>query len=193
MKIEIKNRFTGAVIFSHDVVKNTIALALKAAFEVNADLLGADLRGADLRGANLRGADLGCADLRGADLGCVNLRGADLRGADLRGANLRGADLGCADLWGADLRGANLRGADLRGADLRGAIGNMSVIFSMQIETYPITFTCEILQIGCKRHTHKEWMDFDDETIKNMDSSALEFWKKYKDFIFMAIELRLGK
>ena len=70
--IEIKNRFTGKVIF-----------------RVHSDTLcGADLCGADLSGANLRGADLCGANLRGA-----NLRGANLRGANLSGANLRGADL----------------------------------------------------------------------------------------------------
>ncbi|KDB58419.1 pentapeptide repeat-containing protein [Bordetella bronchiseptica] len=141
MKFEIKNRYTGAVLFTADVPDDTESgliarVALEQAVERDANLRGADLRGADLGGANLRGADLGDANLgdanlgdanlRGADLGGANLRGADLgganlRGADLRGANLRGADLRGANLRGADLGGANLRGADLRGADLGGA------------------------------------------------------------------------
>ena len=100
MGIEIKNRFTGAVIRTVDA---------------------ADLRGADLRDANLRGADLRGADLRDADLRGANLRGANLRDADLRGANLRDADLGDANLGDANLRGANLRGANLYGANLGGA------------------------------------------------------------------------
>ena len=66
MKFEIKNRFTGAVLFALETesLKLTVEAAVKS--------------GADLRGAYLRGADLGGADL------C----GADLRGAYLRGANL---------------------------------------------------------------------------------------------------------
>ena len=96
MKIEIKHRYTGAVIFSLDEDGLTIKRTVEKAVEAKIDL-----GGADLRGAYLGGADLGGADLRGADL-----RGADLGGADLRGAYLRGADLGGADLRGADLRGA---------------------------------------------------------------------------------------
>ena len=84
MKIQIKNRWNGSVIFETDAANlcQAILIALKSR--------------ADLRGANLRDADL-----------CD----ADLCGADLRGANLRGADLCGADLCGADLCGANLRGA----------------------------------------------------------------------------------
>jgi len=102
--LEIKNRFTGNVIFTS--TKTTWGEAVEEA----------DLRGADLREANLREADL-----RGADLREANLREANLRGADLREANLREAGLREANLRGADLREANLRGADLRGAELMNA------------------------------------------------------------------------
>ena len=59
----------------------------------------------------------------------------------------------------------------------------------MQIETYSISFTKDILQIGCKRFSHTEWKNFSDDEIKKMDSQALSFWNKWKDFIFKAIEL----
>ncbi|KDC23021.1 pentapeptide repeat protein [Bordetella bronchiseptica E014] len=131
MKFEIKNRYTGAVLFTADVPDDTESgliarVALEQAVERGANLRGADLGGAYLRGADLRGADLGGADLGGANLGGAYLRGADLGGANLggaylRGADLRGADLGGAYLGGANLGGAYLGGADLRGADLRGA------------------------------------------------------------------------
>ena len=141
IKIEIRNRWTGSVVFEYTKEGNTITETVLDAIRRGADLCGADLCGANLRDANLRGANLCDADLRGADLRDANLRGANLRdadlcdadlyGADLRdadlrcadlcGANLRGADLCDADLCGADLRDADLRGADLRGADLRGA------------------------------------------------------------------------
>jgi len=108
-KLEIKNRWTGAVIYSSS--KTTFKDAVVEAVNEGANLRGADFYGADFYGA----------DLRGADLEGANLRGADLRGADLEGANLRGADLRGADLRGANLRGANLRGADLEDANLEGA------------------------------------------------------------------------
>ena len=96
IKIEIRNRWTGSVVFEYTKEGNTITETVLDAIRRGANLRDANLRDADLRGANLRDADLRCADLCGA-----NLYGADLRGADLRGANL----------YGADLRGANLRDA----------------------------------------------------------------------------------
>ena len=112
IKISIKSRWTGSILFEYSSVGNTLAKTVTEALKG-----GANLRGADLRGADLYGADLREAVLRGADL-----YGADLYGADLRGANLYGADLREADLRGANLRGAVLYGANLREADLRGAV-----------------------------------------------------------------------
>ena len=144
IKITIKNRWNGSILFEYSSVDNTLAKTVAEALKgvadlyganlsdanlIRANLSGADLSGADLRGANLRGADLSGANLRGAnlygaDLRGANLREADLRGADLRGADLRGADLSGADLSGADLHGADLRRANLYEADLRGARGS---------------------------------------------------------------------
>jgi len=124
------------------------------------------------------------ADLRDADL-----RGANLRGADLRDANLRGANLCDANLCDADLRGANLRDADLRDADLRGLNGNLRHVKSIQTETYYITYTSKVIQIGCQRHTIEEWKNFNDETIREMDSKALDWWKKWKPILMQIIEL----
>ena len=133
IKISIKNRWTGSILFEYSSVDNTLAKTvtealkggayLRGAYLRNADLRNADLRGADLRGAYLRNAYLRNADLRNADLSGADLSVADLRVADLRGADLRDADLRVADLRGADLRDANLRVADLRGANLCGAKG----------------------------------------------------------------------
>jgi Pentapeptide repeats (8 copies) len=107
-KYEIKNRWTGELIYSAEADSWEQVLKAIAA--------GANLRGANLRGANLEGANLWGANLRGA-----NLEGANLRGANLWGANLEGANLWGANLWGANLEGANLRGANLEGANLEGA------------------------------------------------------------------------
>ena len=126
IKLQIKSRWAGSVLFEYEkednTIKDTLIEAVKGgAYLSCAYLRGADLRGADLSCAYLRGADLSGADLRGAYLSCAYLRGAYLRGADLRGAYLRGADLRGADLRGAYLRGADLRGAYLSCAYLSGA------------------------------------------------------------------------
>ena len=166
----------------------------------DANLSGANLRDANLSGADLYGANLIDANLRGADLSDANLSGANLRdanlyGANLRGANLRDADLSGANLRGADLYGANLRDADLYGANLRGAklwncAGNRNEIKSiLAIDTYPITYTAEYLQIGCQRHPIADWWEFDDAAIAAMDGKiALKFWREWKDTIRAIIE-----
>ena len=141
IKIEIRNRWTGSVVFEYTKEGNTITETVLDAIRRGANLRDADLRDADLRDANLCDADLRDADLRDADLRDANLCDADLCDANLCGANLcdadlcdanlcdanlcdanlRDADLRGANLCDANLRGANLYGADLRGTDLRGA------------------------------------------------------------------------
>ena len=168
MKIEIKHRYTSEVLFSHKQENNTIAITLQLAIKTDANLSGANLSDANLSDANLIGANLS--------------------GANLIGANLSGANLSYANLSGANLIGANLSGANLSGANLKYCIGNMSIIFSMQLSTWKIAFTKDILAIGCQQHAIEEWKQFTDYKINNMDSSALAWWKEWKDFIFLAIE-----
>jgi hypothetical protein len=93
IKFQIKNRWTGDVLFEYESESQSEVI-LKAIEN------GANLSGADLSNANLSGADLS---------------GANLSNANLRGANLIGADLSDANLSYANLSGANLSDADLRG------------------------------------------------------------------------------
>ena len=58
IKISIKNRWTGSILFEYSSVDNTLAKTVLEALKGGADLRGADLRGANLRGANLYGANL---------------------------------------------------------------------------------------------------------------------------------------
>ena len=121
VKFEIKNKWTGSVLFEYEKEDNTLKKTVEKAVKEGANLEGADLEGAYLRGADLEGAYLKGADLEGANLRGVNLKGVNLKEAYLRGADLRGAYLKGADLEGANLRGVNLKGAYLKGADLEGA------------------------------------------------------------------------
>ena len=126
IKIEIKNRWTGSVLFEYEKENNILRDTVEEAIKEGADLEGADLEGANLIEANLEGADLEGANLReanleGANLKRVNLAAANLEGAFLRGANLEGANLKRVNLAAANLAIANLEGADLEGAFLKGA------------------------------------------------------------------------
>lgn len=70
--VEIRNRFTDAVIFTAGVevglatVGLKLGAAVRIAIEAQANLHGASLPGANLSGANLLSADLRGADLKGA-------------------------------------------------------------------------------------------------------------------------------
>ena len=154
MKIEIKSRFTGEVLFSNESEENSIKITLLAAIEAGANLYRADLRRANLRGANLYRA---------------NLRGADLYEADLRGA----------DLYGADLYGANLYEADLYEADLYGEKLLKTPLFIYNLE-WDVTITTQHLRIGCQVHLISKWKSFDDNAISKMAPSAVKFWTKHK-------------
>jgi len=195
---EIKNRWTGEVLFTCEVPEGMesgmIARhAVEAAIAERANLRGANLEGANLRDANLEGANLWDANLRGANLWDANLQDADLCGANLWGANLqdanlRGANLRGANLRGADLRGADLRGADLRGADLRGA--NLEYANLEDAKNAPLVINglrwmvyisgTGIMRIGCQEHSIERWKGFSDELISRMDGYALEFWNQHK-------------
>jgi hypothetical protein len=82
-KIEIKNRFTNKVIFSHECENNTIKITVEQAVKVHANLSNANLSNANLSNANLSSANLSNADLSNADLSNANLSNADLSNADL--------------------------------------------------------------------------------------------------------------
>ena len=91
MKIQIKNRFDGSVLFEYESEDNNIKKTVEQAVKCDANLRGANLSGANLRGANLSGAHLMGADLRGANLSGADLSGAYLKGAYLMDAYLSGA------------------------------------------------------------------------------------------------------
>ena len=88
IKISIKNRWTGSILFEYSSVDNTLAKTVLEALKGDADLCDADLRD-----ANLCGADLCGANLRGANLCGANLCGAYLCDANLCG--VRGAYMAC--------------------------------------------------------------------------------------------------
>lgn len=68
IKIEIKSRWAGRVLFEYEKVGNTIKDTVREALVSGADLRDADLRGADLCGADLCGATLDYDDHEGGFL-----------------------------------------------------------------------------------------------------------------------------
>ena len=71
IKLQIKSRWTGSVLFEYEKENNTIKDTLIAAVKSGAYLRGADLSGADLRGAYLSDADLsGAKEIPYLSLAC---------------------------------------------------------------------------------------------------------------------------
>ena len=150
---------------------------------------GVDFAYASLVDASLVDASLNGASLNGASLDGAHLDRASLDRAILVGASLNGASLNGAILVGASLDRAILDDAHLDRANLNGIIGNMREVRSGQIETYAFAYTHNRLQIGCENYAIEEWKKFSDADIRYMDAEAgLEWWKKWKDWIFALIE-----
>ena len=91
IKLSIKNRFTGSVLFEYEKEDNTIKETLLEALKRGCNLHGCNLRGAYLQGCDLQGAYLQGCDLQGAYLRGCNLQGCDLQGAYLRGVQIKTA------------------------------------------------------------------------------------------------------
>ena len=123
--VEIKNRWTGDVIFSAEVGVTPdmspsfkLGLAVRLAVEKNTNLADANLARAYLADANLARANLARATLARANLARATLADANLADANLAGANPARANLADANLAGANLARANLARANLAGANL---------------------------------------------------------------------------
>jgi hypothetical protein len=91
-------------------------------------------------------------------------------------ANLRNANLSYADLSYADLSHANLR-------FLHSANGKE--LACMNAGKYQVVLSKEKIAIGCKFFTVEEWKEFDDDKISKMDDGSLEWWKQWKELVFM--------
>ena len=84
----------------------------------------------------------------------------------------------------ANLTLANLYGANLNGANLNGASGNLNNLKSVFCDTYPVTYTAEVMQIGCQCHKLEDWWSFDDARIIEMEGkTALKWWRTWKPIL----------
>jgi len=144
VKLQIKNRWTGSILFEYEKEDNTLKETLIEAVKQGAYLRGAYLQGADLQGAYLQGA---------------YLQGADLQGADLQGAYLQGAYLQGADLQGADLQGAYLQGADLQGVKIKTA-AVFTGLYAYIVIPYITEQDEKRIKMGCYDRSLSEWEDY---------------------------------
>ena len=190
-KIQIKSRFSGAVLFETEIAAEfadrnygfRLGLAVRAAYKSGANLSGADLSdaylsGLDLRGSDLRDSNLRDSILRGADLSGLDLRGSDLRGADLRGSNLSGSNLSGSNLRGSNLSGSNLRDSNLSGRKIVRILARVARLDGYEFIAFE-TDKGVIIRAGCRTmspaeyrdHAAREYPDTDkaEETLSILD------------------------
>jgi len=139
-----------------------------------------DLRYVDLNNVYLENVDLKNAILEDANLRYANLWNANLEKADLEDADMRSINLEDANLKNADLKNAKLFNTNLYNADLRGAIWDGIQIVGLK---WCIIIIKNQIQIGCKIHSLKEWKNFTDMEINEMNENALDWWKQNKEMI----------
>ena len=87
------------------------------------------------------------------------------------GGNFRGGDF-----WGGDFRGGDFLGGNFRGGNFLGEKLTHKPI-SIYGLFWPVLITGNQMQIGCQRHTHDSWKNFDALAIKKMHAEATEFWR----------------
>ena len=84
--------------------------------------------------------------------------------------------------------GLPLRGADLRGADGEKIIINLTPLQILGLYWDILIFDSH-MKIGCEFHAIKDWSEFSDTRIKEMDTNALKFWKANKEFLMLFCKL----
>jgi hypothetical protein len=73
--------------------------------------------------------------------------------------------------------------------DLRYCIGNNIEVKSLQFGPYLVSYTKELLNIGCQSHKHSDCRTFSDSVILDMDGErALDWWNLNKHIIFELID-----
>lgn len=119
----------------------------------------------------------------------TNLNGAKFEYCILKFCSFNKASLENSSLIYSDLRGTSLKDVDLDTVNFRCVVGNSKEIKSLQIHNYQISYSKNILNIGCESHPIQDWIDFSDRQINRMDAHALTFWKQYKDIILTLVQL----
>lgn len=55
-------------------------------------------------------------------------------------------------------------------------------------EAWPISFTKDVMTIGCQTHLIETWRKLSDSAIGTMDIGALKWWKEWKDTVFAVVD-----
>ena len=136
-----------------------------------ADFSLQDLTLCDLSGMNFTGACFFKTNLKS-----VHATEATFTTCNFTGANLEAVDLCRSDISESLFTGANLLRTNLFGTKMSGTMGNGKEIKSICIGKFPCTYTSNVIQFACQRHTIEKWVDITTSDLEKMDESAKVFY-----------------
>lgn len=126
------------------------------------------------------------ADYTTCDISGMCFKNAHLPGVSFKGANCTNTDFTRATLYNACFKDADLAGAKLIDAEICRVTGDGKYIKNIELPTYPVTYTNSILQISYINDNIKEWVNFTDSDITDMD--LLDWWNIHKEHILNTIK-----
>lgn len=113
----------------------------------------------------------------------IKLVGADLSNSDFSKVEIRGAICINSSFVGSRFDGSRFVGSRFVGSSFDGSRFDDEQITKPPISLlntgWPVLITQAFMRIGCQRHSHESWRGFSDNEINDMDSKALDFWKKW--------------
>ena len=121
MKIEIKHKFTGAVIFAYEKEKNTIKDTIEEAVRLNVSLAFSNLAYSYLEYSNFENANFENCNFEYCNLKNCNLQNCNFESANFKNASLQNADFENCNFKNANLKNASLENCNLESADLQNA------------------------------------------------------------------------
>ena len=158
------------------------------------DLVNLEVEGKDLRMVNFQRSILLGSKFKGSDLSMASFSGCFMANSDLSQCNLALANLSHANLFQVNLDNTNLTGVRLQGT-----VGNMKQVKSMHLETYPVTYTKDIISVGCWQMPIYVWSCMNNDKlweyippdvrahfVKDFD---FDWWDKWKETIFKIIDM----
>ncbi|EIP0127540.1 TPA: pentapeptide repeat-containing protein [Campylobacter coli] len=148
-----------------------------------------------LEGISLNNANLENVNLSGLDFDNVFINGASFKNANLNDISSKNASFIDCDFSGASFHFCNFLRTEFENCifenvSLRDCIGDMKNIFSIVVDTYVVTFTKTMMNLGCNTKTIKEWRNLSVDDLEDEEQKWL--WNYYKDTIFEIIDKRLG-
>lgn len=146
--------------------------------------------GVSLNEANLEDLNLRALNFNNAFIINANFKNAYLSEISSKNATFIDCDFSGADLSFCNFLRTEFENCIFDGVNIRNCIGDMKNIFSIAIDTYVMSFTKTMMNLGCNTKTIEEWRNLTTDNLEDEEQKWM--WDYYKDVIFKLIDKRLG-